>query len=351
MGGAWEVGALQALAAETGWDPATADIIVGTSAGAMIGALLAGGVPPWFMVARSAGEDPDGHQDRLGRAFTEAERSAGAVFRLDTGIPRLMLGSPEAALGAIRSPKGRSAIQLIAGWLPWGLISTQPLKDTIRRAVPEGWAGHKNLWITAWDYAAGRRVVFGRKGAPQADLADAVAASCAIPGFYRPVRINKRLYVDGGVSSGSNMDVLSGQGVDLVICLSPMSSPHRGRDRWPHEMVATALRDEIGRQVGKEAGRLRGEGIKVVILQPLGADIRVMGVNPMSTRRRHEVVETAVETVGEQLRARVNRELLKDLPKTSAGLIRRRPAPAAGAPRRPAAKPRRSPGEGKPASS
>ena len=70
MGGAWLTGGLDALARETGWDPTSADYIVGTTAGSMIGALLACGVPPWFMVAHSAGESFDGP----GRRRTAAPR-------------------------------------------------------------------------------------------------------------------------------------------------------------------------------------------------------------------------------------------------------------------------------------
>jgi NTE family protein len=60
LGGAWLVGAPHAIASESGWDPGSADCIVGTSAGSMIGALVACGVPPWFMVAHSAGEELEG---------------------------------------------------------------------------------------------------------------------------------------------------------------------------------------------------------------------------------------------------------------------------------------------------
>src|SRR3981189_1992094 len=74
MGGAWLTGGLDALATETGWDPATADRIVGTSAGSMMGALLAAGVPPWFMVAHSAGETFGGLEDAGGRPQREASR-------------------------------------------------------------------------------------------------------------------------------------------------------------------------------------------------------------------------------------------------------------------------------------
>jgi NTE family protein len=92
MGGAWLTGGLKALADETGWDPASADYVVGTSAGAMMGALLAGGVPPWFMVAHSRGEVFEGLTDSEGRPAAEADRSAGAQFRRG-GLPSIGPGS------------------------------------------------------------------------------------------------------------------------------------------------------------------------------------------------------------------------------------------------------------------
>ena len=99
--------------------------------------------------------------------------------------------------------------------------------------MPEGWAPHPNLWLVATDYQTGERVVFGRKGSPTADLADAVAASCAVPSFYSPVSIGGRLYIDGGVNSVSNLDLLAGESLDLVICLNPMSSRHQPRGFKP----------------------------------------------------------------------------------------------------------------------
>src|SRR5918999_1240018 len=77
QGGAWLTGGLDALATETGWDPASADIVVGTSAGAMIGSLCASGIPPWFMVAHSAGETFEGLLDAAGRPAAEADRDGG----------------------------------------------------------------------------------------------------------------------------------------------------------------------------------------------------------------------------------------------------------------------------------
>src|SRR5256714_10768664 len=88
-GGAWLPGALEALATETGWDRASGERIVGTSAGSMMGALLASGIPPWFMVAHSAGRTFEDLQDADGRPARSASRSAGANFRYSGGLPPL----------------------------------------------------------------------------------------------------------------------------------------------------------------------------------------------------------------------------------------------------------------------
>ena len=328
MGGAWLTGGLHALATEIGWDPATADRVVGTSAGAMMGALLASGVPPWFMVAHSAGETFDGLQDAGGRPQQEASRSAGAEFRIDRRA-RLPIGpgSWRLALSSLSNPTRHTPATLFGGWLPRGVISTEPLKDTVRRVVPEGWVDHPNTWILACDYATGRRVAFGREGAPPADLVDAVAASCAIPGFFTPVKIGGREYVDGGMHSTSNLDVLCDEDLDLVICLNPTSSLHPPHAWNPVERVAAALRSVSGRRLGSEARDLRATGTRVVLVQPVTEDHRAMGPNLMSTRNRNPVIETAIETVSRQLREPEVREALAVLPPGEPQKVARPPGP------------------------
>src|SRR5918998_4092283 len=314
MGGAWLTGGLDALARETGGDPAEADYVVGTSAGSMIGALCASGIPPWFMVAHSMGESFDEVVDVHGNPASEADRSAGAVFRV-RHLPSIGPGSWTLALRSLSNPTRYPAATVFSGWLPKGMISTEPLSEQIRRVVPEGWSPHPNLWIVACDYATGKRVAFGRDDAPPADLADAVAASCAIPGFYHPVTIWGRRYVDGGLYSTSNLDVLRNEGLDLVICLNPTSSLHPPHAWNPAERVAHVFRRGSGRRLGWEARKLRQAGTELVLIQPTREDLDVMGVNLMSTRRRHEVIETAIRTVTEQLRVPAVRELLAALPK------------------------------------
>jgi NTE family protein len=324
LGGAWLVGGLHALASETGWDPGSAEYLVGTSAGAMIGGLLASGVPPWFMVAHSAGETPGGATGgRPGKR--EASRSAGAVFRLHRGLPVLGPGSWRLALAALARPYRYSPAAVLAGWLPSGLISSEPLKNTIRRVARDGWPPHPHLWIVACDYETGRRVPFGREDAPPASLADAVAASSAIPGFYRPVEIGGRRYVDGGVASTSNLDLLVDRELDLVICLNPTSSLHAPRPQTLGERAASMLRQASGRRLGHEAKRLRASGTEVILIQPTIQDLDAMGTNLMSTRRRHQVIETATETVATHLRKPDIHERLQQLPASPEALVQEPP--------------------------
>ncbi|HEV3229674.1 MAG TPA: patatin-like phospholipase family protein [Solirubrobacteraceae bacterium] len=326
QGGAWLTGGLHALAGETGWDPATADYLVGTSAGAMLGALLACGVPPWFMVAHSAGETFAGITDARGRPASAASRSGGAVFRL-AALPRPGPGSWGLISAALRRPGQRTASALLCGALPAGVVSTEPLKDTVRRACPDGWVEHSGLWLVACDYSTGRRVVFGRPDAPAAALPDAVAASCAIPGFYQPVSIAGGRYVDGGLWSTSNLDLLAPQHLDLVICLNPTSSLHPPHAWNPADRMAGLLRSNSGRLLGREARLLREHGTRVVLIQPTRQDLDLMGPNLMSRRNRHGVIELAIETVSEQLRDSAHADALARLPQGRPEKIRRPSGP------------------------
>ncbi len=338
LGGAWLTGGLHAIAEETGWDPGSAEFIVGTSAGSMIGVLTAAGVPPWFMVAHSAGETFEGVTAADGSPAGEADRAAGAVFRVHRGLPPLGPGSLRMALTALSNPLGHTPLQIVAGWLPAGVVSTDSLRDLVSRAVPERWVDHPNYWAVACDYQTGRRIPFGRLDAPNVEIADAVAASCAIPGFYRPVRLGRRRYVDGGVCSASSLDLLAGRGLDLVICLNPLSSGTElpkedsgGSLRLgpldPRDWLGTLSRQANGRRVAHEAGKVRRFGTEVLLIEPTPEDHKAMGRNLMSASRRQQVIETATRTVRAQLQRPQVLERLEGLPQGEPHKIRRPEGP------------------------
>jgi NTE family protein len=190
LGGSWLMGALEALEAETGWRASEAEVVVGTSAGAVIGALAAAGIRSEYMSAYAAGHTLD----------------------------------------------------------------------------------------------------------------EAVSASCAIPGFYHPVRVGGRRYVDGGICSVSNLDLLCDEALDLVICLNPMSSLTQATGGSPADRMAAVMRASAGRRLGHEARKLREAGTRVLVLQPGERDASLMGFNLMSGARRLEVMEQARRSVGQELR-------------------------------------------------
>ena len=136
QGGAWLTGGLDALAAQTGWDPAEADYVVGTSAGSMIGALCASGIPPWFMVAHSRGEVFEGVVDADGRPAAEADRAGGARFQLERALPPIGPGSWRLALRTLANPRRFTPATVFTGWIPRGIFSTESLKDTVARFLP-----------------------------------------------------------------------------------------------------------------------------------------------------------------------------------------------------------------------
>ena len=121
------------------------------------------------------------------------------------------------------------------------------ISEGIGALLPDAWPADP-LWICAVRQSDGRRVVFGR-GDRRPRVADAVAASCAIPGFFAPVVIDGEAHLDGGVHSPTNADVLRGEDLDLVIVSSPMS--RRGRRPRLSRRSADA-------RLGRRAPRCRG---------------------------------------------------------------------------------------------
>jgi NTE family protein len=304
VGASWLIGALEALESETGLKPGEAEVVVGTSAGSVIGALVAAGIPPALLAAYASGTPLDGFDDlerEMAAQVDAIERESPERFRLQLSLPPIGPGSWRMALSTLRHPTRHSPAAVLGGWLPRGVFSTRPVRGLVEQLVGEDWPDA--LRIVACDYRTGKRVVFGSDIAPGARPADAVAASCAIPGFYHPVSIGGRRYVDGGVCSVSNLDLLVRENVDVAICLNPSSSTARGAG-GPVGQVAGAIRASAHKRLESEARKLRSAGIAVVTLEPSAADLAVMGHNLMSRGRRAEVAEQAYRSVSRSLRRR-----------------------------------------------
>jgi NTE family protein len=302
VGASWMMGALEALESETGWDPATADSIIGTSAGSVIGSLIAAGISAEHMTAYTAGGKLDELADTEERGDLLALRQDVSRYRPHIGFPPIGPGSWRMALNTVRHPLRHAPAAMLSAWLPRGFISTRPIAQLVDAFIPGDWPDHPDFRAVAADYGTGKRVAFDGGEARPARVCDAVAASCAIPGFYHPVSIDGRRYVDGGICSLSNLDLLCDAELDLVVCLNPTSSLAQVASRSPAERFGAALRSASGKRVGHEARKLRATGTEVLLVQPSAADIAVMGVNYMARGRRLAVTEQARKSTALHLR-------------------------------------------------
>lgn len=286
VGQAYHAGVLAALAEETGWDPRTAHVTVGSSAGSVTGAVLGlGGSAPDLAAYASDGTlSPEGAA--LFGAFGRRERGF-PPFDPRTIVRGWGVPSPGAALRALRRPWAVRPASAAITLLPAGRVDITEHTSVLDAHVGgAGWPG--GLRVCAVRRSSGRRVVFGRPGAPEASLGMAVAASCAIPGYFAPVRIGGHEYVDGGAHSPTNADVLVRDRLDLVVVVSPMSA-RGGRARTPDGLVRLAAHRALRREVAE----LRAAGTEVLCFEPQGRALSVMGVNAMDEDRSAAVVDVA----------------------------------------------------------
>lgn len=298
LGFAWIVGALTALQHELGVQPAPEDLLIGTSAGAVISSLL------------GCGLDVDGiRRHQVGMPLPEDPPIAWD-YEADTGgsrppRPGWRPGSPRLVWDGIRRPSSVSPVLALSGLLPQGRGSLLPIRRMLDSVITEtigtgNWP--RRTWIVATDYTTGRRTVFGRDGDPEAELADAVCASCAIPAWYTPVRIGSRAYIDGGAVSNASLDLVASEQPDEVFVLAPMAALETDSPRSPVARLERRVRRSITRGIGNDIAVLQAAGTRVTFLTPGPEDLTVMGANLMNPRRRTAVLHTAMRTAANTLR-------------------------------------------------
>ena len=274
LGEAWMSGFLAGSAHATGVDHRDVDAFVGTSAGSIVAAQLAAGAElqgPQSWADAGGGGGPGDRPLSLRAAIERAGRLyLSAISPL--AAPALSAATPGGALA-------RAA--LLAS-VPRGTI---PLDDLHARVTALSSRFDGRLRVAAVDRASGRRVVFGAPDAPPAPVADAVVASCAIPGVMRPARIGGREYVDGGVWSPTNLDAAAVGRGDRVLCLVPtavLGSP----SAVPLRTLTAAWR----LTTGLEAEAARRRGATVTVLAPDAGARAAMGTNLMDPRPRERVL-------------------------------------------------------------
>jgi NTE family protein len=290
LGAAWMTGALTAMSEALAWDPRTAEVIVGTSAGSVLTALLGSGLSIETLVNYQRGAlAPD---DRDLEVDPDTVSGGSTPPR-----PRLGIGSAALVGHSLRHPRQVPRLAALAALAPRGRGSLAAIGDLVRSAnLDDAWPQQPATWVIAMDYGSGERVAFGQRGAPESRLSDAVRASCSIPGWYEPVVIGDRRYVDGGTLSPTSIDLLAGSGLDEVYVLAPTVSFDYDSPTSLAGRLERRFRRSMTRRALREAGAVRRTGTTVTIVGPGRDDLETIGVNLMDSTRRIAVLDTALST-------------------------------------------------------
>lgn len=279
-GAAYQMAALMAIELATGWDPNQAEVIVGTSGGAYVSALVRSDALHLDSLVRHSDDRAD-----------VADRIRTHIFRKDPGgrvgtWMRHGLG-PGILRPGVTLLMGSPARYSAAGLRDW-------VVEQIGEDQAESWPRRPTA-IVAYDITTRRRVPFGTEDAPEIAMADAVAASSAIPVLFRPYELEGSFFIDGGVMSGTHADLVLGsdEPLDLVIVVAPLAAEsQRKRARFHEKMF-----DRVGlRSLHEEIDLIQAEwpNCEVVTLAPSPSVQNAMRPNPMDPNR---AVATFIRTL------------------------------------------------------
>ena len=300
LGGAWSLGVLCALAETDGFDAAAADVVVGTSAGSVLAALISHRVAPEVMVQTLTGGAP---RSMHGEPLACADGSDD-VHRVLADIPRPVPipGNLRLAARTLAQSDRCSVWAAAAALAPRGRGDLAPVGELIRQFCGDrGWPTRPRTWVTAMDFDTGRRVAFGAAGQPVTSLAEAVMASCSVPGYFPPRAIGNRRYVDGGAVSVTNADLLRSELLDEVVVLAPMAMHDPSPRRSAAGRLDRRVRRFLTNRLAEEVAQLKATGMRVRVFAPGEEDLDVMGTNSFDTSRRWWVFETALRTTTSRL--------------------------------------------------
>ncbi|MCG5463761.1 patatin-like phospholipase family protein [Micromonospora sp. NPDC053740] len=241
-GVAWELGLLAGLV-ERGVPVTGADLVVGTSAGSVVGAQVCSGLPVERFYSKQLAPPSSALAARLGFATLARLIWAGGRTR-DAVRARARIGAMAVAARTESEASRRPVIEALL-----------PVREWPRQ----------RLLITAVDASSGEFVVFDSDSG--VSLVDAVGASCAVPGVWPPVTIGARRFVDGGMRSTVNADLAAD--ARRVLVLAPTSSAFGPMPRLSAQVDA-----------------LRAAGSRVVVLTPDAAARTAIGRNVLDPARR-----------------------------------------------------------------
>jgi NTE family protein len=246
-GVAWELGILMGLY-DTGVDVRGADIIIGTSAGSVVGAQITSGTDL---------------ESLFNAQLTPIEQTKERKVEFDP--VQMMEAFSQAVAGAGPDPKAiRARIGAYALTIP--TVPEAERRAIIETRLPVHTWPQQHLLIVAVDAETGEEYIMDRTSG--VSLVDAVSASCAVPGIWPPVTIAGHRYMDGGVRSATNADLAHGS--DRILILNPLG----------------ANANFLGVGIDAEVAALEREGSQVLVIAPDAASAAAIGLNPLDPETR-----------------------------------------------------------------
>lgn len=334
------------------------DIYVGVSAGALIGAFLAGGIPPEEMLKALQGTSskmpPFTYLHFYSPAFSEFGRRAKRLLKdaaiiwpsaIGTAL-RYIVGNREQVIRwlghAITAPSYMAFEELFgpliaevlrntplpnAGrYIPAGIFENSRIERYVREAfanngIPNDFkmlhrATGRSLYITATNLNTGRGVVFGHDADHTVTISEAIQASTAIPGFYVPPRIHDEEYLDGAVRKTANASLAVYKGADLIIAYNPFR-PFVNKSRYQLGPSAASLSEKgmptilnqtirmmlqtrlyLGMERLRQDPSFKGD---VILIEPMASDAEFFALNPIAYWNRLEAARHGYMSVRKAL--------------------------------------------------
>jgi NTE family protein len=279
-------GVLRALQ-EAGVEPNAADVVIGTSAGAIVGSLVRSGRTVDDLWAMSQGEDNDlwdvDPEVRRAMMFTQG-------WRTPLGLVRRAVGSAWVVQRSIvRWPPAPVPVGL-ARFYRGGMVSPSGTRQRLSELLGDEWP-EADLRLCTVDLVSGKRVVLGGDRPTKMPLSEAARASSAVPGLFEPVRAGRRVLVDGGAHSSTNADVAAECGADLVIVAAPMAMV-----RGTGSSIATRItRAGFTRRLHREVAALRAGGAQVLVVAPAAEELAAHGLRMLRPDQVELVAQESYE--------------------------------------------------------
>lgn len=318
LGGIYEVGALVALdEALCGLRLNDCDVFVGVSSGAFFASGLANGLTPREMHARfietTAHDDPFEPEVLMRLALCEYGQRVAK-------LPRLFAAALSDYLRGSSKQRAIESFQRLSKALPNGIFDSNPIRRYLQRlAATPGLTDDfrelkRKLFIIATDLDTSSLVAFGAPGFDHVPISKAVEASAALPGYFPPVKIDGRHYVDGALLKTLNASAALKEGVKLLFAINPLV-PYKAELQLPEgetkslaeEGLITVLSQTFRSliysrmKVGMERYRHQYPDADIVLFEPRRDDREMFFTNVFSYADRRRLCEHAYQQTREDL--------------------------------------------------